>query len=296
MFSFYLSNNEQKNGKLIFGGYNLAKFAAPGSTDESIFWANMAHKKQFFWTVNMGDNKFSDGKKLDISSKFLILDSGLSYALIPSQDFQVLTNTLSQLGVTCAATTKAKDGAQANASDCTCKDYNALPSLQFKVFADSKDLGKGKPITLPREVYMKNKGNGKCNLLLNPNDMQIGARYGENYWIMGDQFMQAYYTIYDHQKNRVGLVESANTFESIGGPVPSSAVEKAAAPSAKAAAAPEANKTAPAKVEVKKANATAPASPAAKVEQKKEEAPAKEEKVQTTSDADADEIDRKSVV
>ena len=50
--------------------------------------------------------------------------------------------------------------------------------------------------------------------MLNPNDMQIGARYGENYWVMGDQFMQAYYTIFDHDKWRVGLVESKNSFES----------------------------------------------------------------------------------
>lgn len=154
------------------------------------------------------------------------MDSGLSYALIPSEDFKVVKNTLSQYGVQCAETTKEKDAAQASASECTCKDYNALPAIQFKIYGDTKDRSSAKPITIPREVYIKNKGDGKCNLLLNPNDMQIGARYGENYWIMGDQFMQAYYTIYDHAKMRVGLVESSNTFESLGGQaVPSSKVE-----------------------------------------------------------------------
>lgn len=44
--------------------------------------------------------------------------------------------------------------------------------------------------------------------------MQIGARYDESYWVMGDQFMQKYYTIYDHQKWRVGLIESKNEFAS----------------------------------------------------------------------------------
>ena len=42
--------------------------------------------------------------------------------------------------------------------------------------------------------------------------MQIGARYDESYWVMGDQFMQKYYTIYDHEKWRVGLIESKNDF------------------------------------------------------------------------------------
>jgi hypothetical protein len=43
----------------------------------------------------------------------------------------------------------------------------------------------GKQFTMPRETFIKETGNGKCKLLLNPNDMQIGANYGENYWVMG---------------------------------------------------------------------------------------------------------------
>lgn len=64
---------------------------------------------------------------------------------------------------------------------------------------------------------MKDKGSGKCQLMLNPNDMQIGARYGESYWIMGDQFLQNYYTIYDVEKGQVGLIQSNNEFSSQGG-------------------------------------------------------------------------------
>lgn len=79
--------------------------------------------------------------------------------------------------------------------------------MQLLANADDKV---GKQLVMPRETYMKNIGQGKCELLLNPNDMQIGARYGEDYWVMGDQFMQQYYTIYDHKKWRVGFVESNN--------------------------------------------------------------------------------------
>jgi len=77
-----------------------------------------------------------------------------------------------------------------------------------------KEDTKGKFFSMPRETWVKDKGNGQCRLLLNPSDMQIGARYDESYWVMGDQFMQKYYTIYDHQKWRVGLVESKNEFAS----------------------------------------------------------------------------------
>ena len=67
---------------------------------------------------------------------------------------------------------------------------------------------------MPRENYIKDTGGGKCKLLLNPNDMQIGAHYGESYWLLGDQFMQSYYTIYDLKGWQVGLVQSNNEFPS----------------------------------------------------------------------------------
>ena len=81
----------------------------------------------------------------------------------------------------------------------------------MNVRADKEDKT-GKDLSIPRELYIRDKGEGKCRLLLNPNDMQVGANYGDNYWIMGDQFMQKYYTIYDHAGWRMGLVESKNTF------------------------------------------------------------------------------------
>jgi hypothetical protein len=98
-----------------------------------------------------------------------------------------------------------------NPSDCSCKDISSLPELRMQIFADKEDKI-GKTLSIPRELYMRDKGDGKCRLLLNPNDMQVGANYGDNYWIMGDQFMQKYYTIYDHANWRMGLVESKNIF------------------------------------------------------------------------------------
>ena len=145
----------------------------------------------------------------------MILDSGLSYALIPPNDFKTLTQMLdTQYGVKCTPE-KKKDNvsAQVVSSDCTCSNYNAMPSLKMQIMANGEDKT-GKQFVMPRESYIKDQGEGKCQLLLNPNDMQIGARYGEDYWVMGDQFMQSYYTIFDHKNWRVGLVESNNQFAS----------------------------------------------------------------------------------
>ena len=54
----------------------------------------MAHKKDFFWTLNMGQIEFADKTKLASDSKHLVIDSGLSNSLIPSEDFKTLTQTL----------------------------------------------------------------------------------------------------------------------------------------------------------------------------------------------------------
>jgi len=52
--------------------------------------------------MNMGDVKFADGAKIDQGSKFMILDSGLTYTLIPTEDFNKLTTILStKYGVNC---------------------------------------------------------------------------------------------------------------------------------------------------------------------------------------------------
>ena len=132
----------------------------------------MAHKKDYFWTLNMGQIQFSDSKKLESESKHLVLDSGLSYALIPSEDFKILTQNLEKnYGVKCTSDSKKdKFSAQVASSDCTCKDINSIPSLQIQILASADDT-KGKFFTMPRETYLKDTGSGKCQLLLNPNDM-----------------------------------------------------------------------------------------------------------------------------
>jgi len=58
-FSIYLSNDINEKGKVIFGGYNIEKYAKKGSSEKDIFWANQARNEEY-WAinnkqVNMGD-------------------------------------------------------------------------------------------------------------------------------------------------------------------------------------------------------------------------------------------------
>ena len=57
-----------------------------------MFWADTVHGEKY-WTLNMGDVSLGSNKPLeDIKSRYVIMDTGVSYALIPATDFVALTN------------------------------------------------------------------------------------------------------------------------------------------------------------------------------------------------------------
>lgn len=102
----------------------------------------MAHASDFFWTIGMNEEiKFGE-KPFKTKTSHMILDSGVSYALIPSEDFKELSSFLDkEYGVTCAkGNQKDNFSAQVDASNCDCKDYASLPALSMTVkgFADDK--------------------------------------------------------------------------------------------------------------------------------------------------------------
>ena len=79
----------------------------------------------------------------------------MSYALVPSEDFQKVSKLLETgYGVQCTKKDKAADAAQVDPSDCSCKDYSSLPALKMKIFADKSDQA-GQWFSMPRETYIK---------------------------------------------------------------------------------------------------------------------------------------------
>ena len=51
VFSLYLAND--KDGKLIFGGYDLNKYAKDGLKDSDVFWTTQDKFENQFWSVQM---------------------------------------------------------------------------------------------------------------------------------------------------------------------------------------------------------------------------------------------------
>ena len=88
MFSIYLTTSVNYKGMLTFGNYDVKKFAKSGMTDDDIFWADLATNK-YYWTVHMEKMKLGDSL-LGIQTTNLILDSGMSFAIIPMADHSIL--------------------------------------------------------------------------------------------------------------------------------------------------------------------------------------------------------------
>jgi hypothetical protein len=80
--------------------------------------------------------------------------------------------------------------------------------------ADEK--GDAKVMDMPKESYMMHKekdGQEGCFLLISPWKFAgMGAKSEkEEYWVLGAQFLQNYYSIYDFKDHKIGLVESVTS-------------------------------------------------------------------------------------
>jgi len=53
----------------------------------------------------------------------------------------------------------------------------------------------------------------QCFLLLTPWDFKgLGSKQkGEDYWVLGAQFLKNYYSMYDFKQKKIGLVESVTS-------------------------------------------------------------------------------------
>ena len=61
---------------------------------------------------------------------------------------------------------------------------------------------------LPPSSYMEQEGSACGKLRLTPSNEKFGKGDPSDYWIMGDIFLQNYYSIYDYPQSKMGLVEA----------------------------------------------------------------------------------------
>lgn len=197
IFSFYLSKGSGSEGNLKFGGYNIEKYAKPGKTEADIIWTNLVDDG---WTIPMNALKFQDtNETVEIKASQLTLDTGLSYALVPPNDIENIMGAMKKnQNITC----KKEGYYDLDMYSCACKpeQHKSLKPLMLNI--------NGHDFKLPVDAWMSydaNNKNKECKILMHPYDISMTATYK---WVVGIQFLQNFYSIYDIGNKRVGLIEA----------------------------------------------------------------------------------------
>jgi hypothetical protein len=204
VFSFYLSNVVSEPGKMLFGGVDYATFAKKGLGAEDVFWAKQSENKMY-WAVDNNNVGFGKSTIAD-NHQQVILDNGMSFAMAPQKSFfNFVQNLFKQQNILCFQMQPVWG--------CKCNKelYAKLPPISFKM--QGMSAGESKTMLMPKEAYMMHKekdGNEMCFLLISPwNFAGLGKKNEKDeYWILGAQFLQNYYSVYNFKEGKIGLVES----------------------------------------------------------------------------------------
>lgn len=85
----------------MLGGYDLAAFARKGATENDITWAKVTGET---WSAEFSGVKFAQGASVGtIKSEKIMLDTGLTYALVPKDDVATVAKSLMGYNIKCEA-------------------------------------------------------------------------------------------------------------------------------------------------------------------------------------------------
>ena len=179
MFAFYMAMNQYDHSELTFGGYDESKFIG------DIIWHPVADK--LFWSIQLDDIKLN-GIPLNIckgkKNCMLTPDSGTSLITTPSWAYDILIKKLPQ---------------QAD-----CENKNGFGTLTFVINGIDYNIPSNHFMELYNDVYTT--GDAYCMTSISPLDIYQSGQ--ENLFIVGDAFMQIYYSIFDRDTDRVGLAKA----------------------------------------------------------------------------------------
>ena len=181
----------------MLGGYDLKAFAKNGATDNDITWSTVSPDEKT-WSANFNGVKFKNGAPVVTKSEKIMLDTGLTYALVPKDDVAAVAKSLMGYSIQCQ---EPQNTGHLGLYQCECSQgsYNSLQPLQLFIGGQYFDM------SVSSYIQKMPDDDSKCKLLLHPYDSSYGS---DSKWVLGAQFLQNYYSIYDFEKHRIGLVGS----------------------------------------------------------------------------------------
>ena len=147
-----------------------------------------------------------------------MIDTGLSYALAPAKDINSIVLALSSYGVKCLFKSVKSEALNFLYCSIGVTEFADLPSIQIKVLMKQPkrpeliDTVPFHYLDLTPNEYFLLDDSDSYRLLISPSD-EMQLLDGESgdvaaKWIVGDQFLQNYYSIFDFEHKRIGLIEA----------------------------------------------------------------------------------------
>eukprot|EP00930_Biecheleria_cincta_P004794 TRINITY_DN105723_c0_g1_i1.p1 TRINITY_DN105723_c0_g1~~TRINITY_DN105723_c0_g1_i1.p1 ORF type:complete len:420 (+),score=89.49 TRINITY_DN105723_c0_g1_i1:141-1262(+) len=193
VFSVFLSDNDEEVSEITFGGHKQEHMAS------ELYWVPVTSKAGY-WEVEINDIYFDKKPQNICKGCRVAVDTGTSELAGPSDVIAELQDKLS-------------------ADSC---NPESLPNLGFAV---SGSTGKSKILSLSPQEYSA----GGCSFSLM--SLDVPPPKGPLF-VFGIPFLQKYYTVYDHENDRVGFAvaqhkgEAAGIFLEVDEPAPSSFLSK----------------------------------------------------------------------
>jgi hypothetical protein len=195
MFSMsFGSSPSDVNSKIVFGGYNL-DYAKPG---EVITWNSLVD--ELYWALKMTGLGIN-GTALPLQGTSAVIDSGTSYILVPSSDFETLIGLFSGRNFEGSKKRGCVQDKATGLLKCSC-DYDTDVEEEFPTLEISMEGGTYK---LPPSVYTVKQWNN-CYFKF----ATVPMADEHNFWILGDAFLHNYMTIFDLETKQIGLIEAVH--------------------------------------------------------------------------------------
>lgn len=137
--------------------------------DEKLTWNDLINTN--YWSLELVQAKIGN-ETLKIRTSSAIVDTGTSFLLVPTEDFDQITGYFLKQQYLCGMEPRN------NLFTCLCgpENYAKYPDLFVQ-------LGEHQ-YRLPKESYIE-QTNGKCYFLI----MKMNFPYSDGFWILGDNFL-----------------------------------------------------------------------------------------------------------